>query len=328
MKIRNIYNIEEIIKFSALTALMSIDDGDEDGGGGGGADEIDPDKVKDFDVSGDDDADGKDDEADAGKDDDADGKDDKKVTKKTGIDKLLDGKDDDVKDDDDDGEKDDKKLAAKFKGVPKHLVGKDAKETLDKVLNAYKGLRDKGVAPKDVGDYKLNLPENVEGLIDEGSDEDKPLFDAIKELAKENGLSTKQYDGLIGGLLSHLEEEGLIEKPIDPAEHFKVVGEGDAKHGKKITEVVQNWLTGMHRKEILDDKEFAEAKIMAGTAQGVRVMTKIREMAGFDAIPTNFNSQDDKVTGDELDARVADDRYGEDKAFTKETERMFAEKYN
>ena len=327
MKIRNIFNIEEIIKFSSLTFYMSVDDGNEnDGDGGGGSGELDPDAVKDFDVSDDDDA-GKKDDDDAGKKDDDDGDDgDKKKTgKKTGIDALLDDDDAGKKDDDDPG---DKKVSTAFKDVPKHLVGKDDKETVEKVLNAYKGLRDKGSAPKDVADYKLNLPDNVAGLIDETSDEDKPLFDEIKNLAKEHGLSTQQYDGLIGGLLGKFEEMGLIEQPINPVEHFKIIGEGDEKHGKKITEVVDNWLTGMNRKEILDDKEFAEAKIMAGTAQGIRVMTKLREIAGFDAIPTNFMSQDDKMTGDELDARVADKRYGVDAAFSKETDRLFEDKYN
>ncbi len=328
IKPRNIFNIEEIIKFSALTIFMSADDGnDEDGGGG----EIDPDKIKDFDVSDDDDAGKKDDDDDAGKkDDDADDKKTgKKSAKKTGIDALLDDGDDD--DDDDDADKkdaDDNKLAAELKDVPKHLRGKDDKATIKKLLGAYKGLRAKGVVPKDVADYKLTLPENVAGLIDETSEEDKPLFDEIKNLAKEHGLSTQQYDGLIGGLIGKFEEMGLIEKPIDPAEHFKVIGEGDEKRGKKIAEVVNNWITGMGRKEILDEKEVAEAKIMAGTDQGVRVFTKIREMAGFDAIPTNFESQDDKMTGDELDARVADKRHGVDAAFTKETERMFEDKYN
>jgi len=326
IKTKNIFNIEEIIKFSALTHLMSADDGsDDDGGGGGGADDIDPDKIKDFDVSGDDDADNKD-------GDDADNKDgddgDKKPAKKTGIDKLLEEKGaDDSDDDSDNKDGDDKKLASEFKDVPKHLLGKDAKATIEKLLGAYKGLRAKGEAPKDVADYKLNLPENVVGLLDEDSDEDKAVFDEIKNLAKEHGLSPQQYDGLIGGLLGKFEEMGLVEKPIDAAAHFKVIGEGDEKRGRKITEVVDNWLTGMNRKEILDDKELAEAKIMAGTADGVRVFTKMREMMGFDVIPTNFQSQDDKITGDELDGRVADPRYGVDPAFTKETEKLFAEKY-
>jgi len=172
------------------------------------------------------------------------------------------------------------------------------------------------------------LPENVAGLIDENSDDDKPVFDEIKELAKEHGLSPQQYDGLIGGLISKFEEMGLVDKPIDPVADFKIIGEGDGKHGKKIAEVVDNWITGLGRKEIFDAKELEEAKIMAGNAQGIRVFTKIREMLGFDPIPTNFQSQDDKLTGDELDARVADKRYGEDKAFTKETERLFEEKFN
>ena len=327
MKIRNIYNIEEIIKFSALTFFMSADDGNEnDADGGGGSGEIDPDKIKDFDVSDDDETRKKDDD-DADKKDGDEGDDDdkKKASKKKGIDALLDD-DADKKDDDDDAG--DKKVKTTFKGVPKHLIGKDDKETVDKVLNAYKGLRDKGSAPKDVADYKLNLPDNVAGLIDETSEEDKPLFDEIRNLSKEHGLSPQQFDGLIGGLLGKFEEMGLIEQPINPVEHFKIIGEGDEKHGKKITEVVDNWLTGMHRKEILDDKEYAEAKIMAGTAQGIRVMTKLREIAGFDAIPTNFDSQNDEMTGDELDARVADERYGTDPAFTKETEKLFADKYN
>lgn len=328
MKISNIFNIEEIIKFSAITFFMSVDDGNDDDGGGGGSDEIDPSEIKDFDVSDDDDA-GKKGDDDA--DDDKKGDDDagKKSGKKTGIDALLDDKKDDDGDDDA-GKKDadDKKIASEFKSVPKHLRGKDAKDTIKKLLGAYKGLRDKGEAPKDVADYKLTLPENVAGLIDETSDEDKPLFDEIRALAKENGLSPQQYDGLIGGLIGKFEEMGLIDPPMDPTVHFKVIGEGDEKHGRKIAEVVDNWITGMGRKEILDDKELAEAKLMAGTDQGIRVFTKLREMLGFDPIPSNFNSQDDKMTGDELDERVADKRHGVDAAFTKETERLFKEKYN
>lgn len=307
---------------------LYIDDGGDGSGGGGdqgdsggpsgddtaakATDDIDPGKIKDF-------ADGGPGGGDADKASDDAG--DQKP--KVGLEKLLDGKDD-KKPSDDDSDKSDFNIDH----IPEHLRGENPQATVDKLFKAYQGQRNKGTAPKDVADYKIDLPENVVGLLDPDNADDAPVYDAIKDLAKEQGLSVEQYNGLVGGMLGKFQELGLIEVPIDAEEHFKMIGgKGGVKKGQQIAEVCLNWLDGAHRKEILDDKEFEEAKIMAGTANGVRVMMKLRGMTGAAEIPTNFESQSDKMSRAELQARQMDPRQDNDPAFQKETERLYAEKY-
>jgi len=321
-----------------LYPLYIDDGGDGSGGGGdnagdndghdnsGGADDkagdINPDKIKDF--SDDDGSGKKTDDTQAKKSDDADGDADGAAEIKVaqaGLDKLLAARD---------GKKDDDKSKGdlNFDHLPQHLRGKDATDTIEKLYKAYQGQRNKGTAPEDVADYKLDLPENVSNLINPDSDDDKPLFVAIKDLAKENGLSTDQYNKFIGGLLGKFQEMGLVEVPIDPDEQFKLIGgKGGIKKGQQIAEVTNNFLEGLYRKEIFDKDEFVEAKIMAGTGMGIRVMMKLRGLAGFQEIPTNFESQDGGNTRAELQSRLADPRQKNDPAFQKETDKLYEEKY-
>ena len=311
---------------AAVSNMTTIDDGADDTGGGGGAgdaktgddksgDGVDVSKIKDF---------GDDDNGDKSgdkKSDDKSGDDDKSGTKRKGpnLDDLADG---DKKSDDDDG---DKKSEFDYDNVPKALRGKDAQETIDKLSKAYKGQRNKGTAPENVDDYTLDLPEVVASAMASDDPENKQVFDILKTLAKDNGLSTEQYSNVIGGLLGQLQEANFIETPIDPKEHFALLG-GEVE-GRKIAQVVKNWGEGMLRKEILTAEEHEEFKIMAGTAYGVRIMSKMREMTGKQTIPVNFGDVDGKVTKAELQARVADERYKTDPAFQQETDRMYAEKY-
>ena len=97
-------------------------------------------------------------------------------------------------------------------------------------------------------------------------------------------------------------------------------------NAENIIEGTIQWGKGLVAKGVLTDDDYKELENWGGTAEGIRLLGKFRQMMGEKEITTTpvEGAQLDK---DELQALVADPRYGNDMRFTRDVERKFQEAF-
>lgn len=97
-------------------------------------------------------------------------------------------------------------------GLPEHLAGKDAEETLGKLLGAYKPLRDKlaaaGEVPAEAKGYGFEASEKLAPFT--AKLDGDPFYDAVREISHKAGLSTKQFQSVFGGIMEKMVDQGLV----------------------------------------------------------------------------------------------------------------------
>lgn len=102
-------------------------------------------------------------------------------------------------------------------GLPDHLVGKDERETIDKLYGAVKGFReqqgDRGAVPKTPNDYKLEASDKLKPYV-ANFDKD-PVFTATRDIFHKAGITDKQFNAVVGPWLEKLIEGGLVDAPVD-----------------------------------------------------------------------------------------------------------------
>lgn len=230
------------------------------------------------------------------------------------------------------GEEGDDKPAAPFRpeGLPDHLAGDNDRHTIEKLNKAYLGLRTKlaednlGAAPKTADAYKVELADDLGLPVDAEGAADKPVIDALRSAAHANGLTQRQFNGVLNDTLRSLVASGLIDEPYNAAREFDVLGGKEA--AMPVINALADWGKGLMKQGLISKDDFLEYKIMAGTGRGARVMAVLREMTGEP--PINLHTAPSGLPSKvELDAMVGDKRYGVDKAFTKEVDGLFDRVY-
>lgn len=200
-------------------------------------------------------------------------------------------------------------------GLPDGMLGKTDRETVDNLLKAYKNARKaigdakpKGV-PKDAEEYAIEADgdEDViaEALNAEGN---KEIMAGVRAAALKHGLSKAQFAGFVRDVMVSAKEMA-----IDGAgEEFNLEAEVEELGGRQkagaLINGISGWLTGLHSQGVLSEADLEEAKIMAGTAKGLRVMSKLRDLSGEKPIPLHAAAGAVK-SKDELNAMLADPRY-------------------
>lgn len=102
-------------------------------------------------------------------------------------------------------------------GLPDHLFGKDEKDTIDRLLGAYKGARgslgERGALPDKPDGYRLEASEKLKPYV-ENFDKD-PVFAATREIFHKAGITDKQFNAVVGPWLEKLIDGGLVDAPVD-----------------------------------------------------------------------------------------------------------------
>jgi hypothetical protein len=177
--------------------------------------------------------------------------------------------------------------------VPEHLRGDSAEATIEKLAKAYNGRR-KDIG-KGEGEGAQDVPENVDGYTLEAagdddavaaefnSEEAKPVVDAFKKAALDNGIGAEAFANFMRGGLQNMVEAGL-PIGVSPDEAYEISGEaemetlvndlGPKEAGTVVNTVEQYGLKQVERGVISED-EMNEFRIMAGTALGSKVMFKL-----------------------------------------------------
>lgn len=165
--------------------------------------------------------------------------------------------------------------------------------------------------PKAPDEYDVSALENI--------DPEDPLLVDYTAWAKENGVPQEAFIDLA---------KKFVDMGYQSEQEAKVDMEKErALLGENANEIIQSnirWGKGLVSKGVFTEEDYAELEVLGGTANGTRVIQKLRQMQGEKDIPivAIAGNQMDK---EELFARVADPRYQSDPAFRRQTEKMFEE---
>ena len=144
-------------------------------------------------------------------------------------------------------------------------------------------------APAKADDYKLEMEpaalDGVKRLFAEGDPAKDPLMKAVREAAHESGMSQAQFNGLMAKVLPALAEaqppafDAVAELKAlhpDPVQAKKIVN-AMAARGQKLVE-----------QGVLTKDDMSEFAVMVGTANGMKVMSKIFEYHGEQPISADL----------------------------------------
>jgi len=153
-------------------------------------------------------------------------------------------------------------------------------------------------------------------------DPDDAVIQAVLEFGKEKQLSNKSITGLINKVIE-------ITGGVQQEEEINISQEKE-KLGVNATEIIQsniNWSKKLVADGVLTQTDYQELEVLGGTAEGQRVMQKLRGLInGKQEIPT-VSLPGDMPDKTELQAMVADPKYQSDPVYRKKVERAFEQAY-
>lgn len=116
-------------------------------------------------------------------------------------------------------------------GLPDDMLGKDDRETIDKLFKVNKGFREqqstRGAVPKDANGYTMELaPELAKKVGDLTKDK---AFGGIRAAALEAGMTDKEFAKFMPAVISQMDKLGFVPDltPIDPE---KAIANLEADH--------------------------------------------------------------------------------------------------
>ena len=206
--------------------------------------------------------------------------------------------------------------AATEEGKPEWLPEKF--NTGEDLAKAYSELQ------KKFSQGKHKAPEEYDESVfaEAGIPEDDELYTTYKDWAKENGISQSAFEELAEKFISMAGNESAAAETSYKEEYEKLGNNADA-----IIKSMSDWASGMVRKGVLSEDDFAEFKIMAGTAQGIRVFQKIRNLYGDRAIPVDVAPLAGAPSKEELMAMVGKPEYQTDPSYRIKVEKMFEQAF-
>ena len=149
-------------------------------------------------------------------------------------------------------------------------------------------------------------------------DPDDAVIQAVLEFGKEKQLSNKSITGLINKVIEitgGVEEEAELD-----------ISREREKLGVNAQEIIQsniNWSRKLVSDGVFTNDDYKELEVLGGTAEGQRVMQKIRGLInGKQEIPT-VSLPGDAPDKDELTAMVADPKYQTDPVYRRKVEKAW-----
>ena len=182
-------------------------------------------------------------------------------------------------------------------GLPDHLRGADAGDTLAKVLTAYNGAR-KELSQRKPGASSLDgaVPESPDGYVFEAtgdddkiaaelnSEESKPIVDAFKAAAHKLGIPDKAFAALMREGLAGVDAAGIpIGASNEDAQRISGEAElqklstmaGGAKEAGTIVNTLSGYGEKLVQRGIISKEDLGEFRVMAGTAESAMLFYRI-----------------------------------------------------
>lgn len=151
--------------------------------------------------------------------------------------------------------------------------------------------------------------------------EDDPIRNHVMNWAKENSISQAALDSLVSEVVGMNQQEAETAK-INLEEEKKQLGpNADARING-----IAKWGGSLVQKGVLSKEDFEEFKFMAGTAQGISVIEKIRQ-SYEGRLPVETVPVEGAPSKEELYAMVGDERYKTDPVYRAKVEKAFAQNF-
>ena len=194
----------------------------------------------------------------------------------------------------------------------------DSAPDLEGMAKSWKDLRKqisqgKHKAPED-GKYDTSAFGNIP--------DDDPVRDHVMNWAKEYQVSQAALDDLVGQVV----EMGLnnaAQAEVNIQEEMKQLGpNADARINGMV-----KWASGLVNKGVWSKDDFAEFKVMGGTAKGIAALEKLR--ASYEGrLPVEATPVEGAPSKDELYEMVKDPRYQTDASYRAKVERAFQQNFS
>lgn len=202
--------------------------------------------------------------------------------------------------------------------VPEQFWDPEKGADLEGLAKSYAELRSK------MSSGKHKAPKNGEysreAIAEYDIPDDDPLLGEFTAFAKENGLSQDQFDSITSMYVNTMSEM-FGEQEDDIQSEMQKLG----PKGEKIVGSLNQWLGKLGNSGTLSPEEVDAITNAATNASYISALSKIRASYGEQPIPDVNIQEGAGMTKADLDAMVADPRYGKDMHFTQSVERKFME---
>lgn len=228
-------------------------------------------------------------------------------------------------------------------GLPDQVIGKDANETLAKLVPIYAGLRtelaNRGAVPKEPGAYDIKFSETAAPILNIQNDD--KVLPILKQAMHKHGITDRQ-SGFVSDLVDGLISSGLVPKPQDPNEMWKAMAPENFKgsdiekiaEGQKRMREAQAAIDGLKGRPGWDDAMLTELQLLTGSSAGLKIIQAFQGAGVIKSVAVGgAGGGASGVSKADLDARRHDPRnqYGNpkyDPAFAAETEAMYKRLYS
>lgn len=155
------------------------------------------------------------------------------------------------------------------------------------------------------------------GVFDDIDPEDELALGFV-DWAEKNKPSQEAFDGLVNMFKEHAAQAEEAEK-IDVASETEKLG----PNAEAIITANHAWIKGQVAKGIFGPADVEELEILGATANGLRVLNKLRSMTGEQSIPVSPVQVEGISSKEDLYDMVKDPRYKTDPAYRREVEAKF-----
>lgn len=158
--------------------------------------------------------------------------------------------------------------------------------------------------PASAEEYRLPLPE---GALPSLVPSDDPILASVRRSAHEAGLSQAQFDALARPFLAELTKiAGNAQAPAAAQQEYvkaelTKLGPG----GEAQLRALATWGQGLLRKGAISPEEFNEFRGFASSAAGVRLLAKLRGLAGEQPVPVDAAAIPDEGSLEDAYALIA-----------------------
>jgi hypothetical protein len=194
--------------------------------------------------------------------------------------------------------------------IPEHFWDSDRGEPrVDAMVKSWTDLRrqvSRGdhKPPARAEEYRLPLPE---GAPDSLVPSDDPILASVRQSAHAAGISQAQFDALARPFLAELVRiAGAVQTPAAAQrEHVKAELAKLGPGGEAQLRVLATWGQGLMQKGTISPEEFSEFRGFASSAAGVRLLAKLRGLAGEQPVPVEAAAIPDEGSLEDAYALIA-----------------------
>lgn len=201
--------------------------------------------------------------------------------------------------------------------LPDKFWGDDGPE-LEKLVKSYSELETQFKQ----GKHKAPKEYNNEIFDKNSLAMDDPTVKSYHEWAVKHGVTQDAYNELAQSIIE-ISQQNVEDAKFNKENEKKKLG----PNADQIIKGVNDFAKGLVRKGVLGADDMNEFEIMAGTAQGIKVLNKIRRYYGEQTIPTTTVDVEGQPSMDELQGMIADPRYLTDAGFRSKVEKLFEKNY-